>query len=106
MTQIVATENFESTVLKADRPVLVDFYAEWCGPCKALSPVLEQLAGDYGDNVEVVKVDIDSSPETAAAYRVRGVPTLALFNNGHVVETIVGAQPKAAITALINRHLT
>lgn len=106
MTQIVATENFESTVLNANKPVLVDFYAEWCGPCKALSPVLEQLAGDYADSVDVVKVDIDASPETAAAYRVRGVPTLALFHNGHVVDTIVGAQPKTAIAALINRHVT
>lgn len=105
MTQVIATENFESTVLKADKPVLVDFYAEWCGPCKALSPVLEQLATDYGDSVEVVKVDINASPETAASYRVRGVPTMALFHNGQVVDTIVGAQPKTAIAALIDRHL-
>ena len=110
MTQAITTPSitsgeFESSVLHADKPVLVDFYADWCGPCKALSPVLEQLADEYAGRIEVVKIDIDANPETAANYQVRSLPTLALFDNGQMVKTSVGVQPKAKLSALIEGYI-
>lgn len=85
---------FEKDVLKATKPVLVDFWAEWCGPCKAIAPFLEDLAQELGDQVEVVKVNIDENPLTPTRYGVRGIPTLMLFKNGEVAATKVGAMPK------------
>src|SRR5690606_35088150 len=97
--------NFEKDVLKSSTPVLVDFWATWCGPCKALAPKLDEIAKEYGSKLRVAKVDIDQNRETPSAYGVRGVPTLVLFKDGQVVDQIVGSHPKENITALLNKHL-
>ena len=96
--------NFERDVLKSNTPVLVDFWAEWCGPCKALAPKLDEIAKEFSGKVIVAKVDIDQNRETPTNYGVRGVPTLALFKGGELVEQIVGNHPKEKITELINKH--
>jgi thioredoxin 1 len=90
----VTDETFESDVLKADKPVVVDFWAPWCGPCKAVTPVLEQLA-EASANVEFVKVDIDENPVIASRYDVLSIPTVILFDGGEARETLVGARPRA-----------
>ncbi len=97
--------NFERDVLKSSAPVLVDFWAEWCGPCKALAPKLDEIAKEFDGKITVAKVDIDQNKETPATYGVRGVPTLALFKNGEVVEQLVGNHPKENITAFIQKHI-
>ena len=89
--------NFETEVLKASGPVLVDFWAEWCGPCKALSPLVDELAGEMKDKIKVVKINIDEAPEAPTKYGVRGIPTLMIFKDGKVVETRVGGLPKAQL---------
>jgi thioredoxin 1 len=94
----VNDENFESEVLKSDGPVVVDFWAEWCGPCKALSPVIEEVAGEMGDKVKIVKINIDESPNTPTQYGVRGIPTLMVFREGQVVDTRVGGMAKGQLT--------
>jgi thioredoxin 1 len=94
----VNDENFESEVLKSDGPVVVDFWAEWCGPCKALSPVIEEVAGEMGDKVKIVKINIDESPNTPTQYGVRGIPTLMIFREGQVVDTRVGGMAKGQLT--------
>ena len=97
--------NFDQEVINSDTPVLVDFSATWCGPCKQIAPFVEQLSAEYAGKVKVRMVDIDESPGTAAKYGVRGVPTLKVFKNGEVVAEQVGAAPKAKIQALIERAL-
>ena len=97
--------NFDQEVINSDTPVLVDFSATWCGPCKQIAPFVEQLSSEYAGKVKVRMVDIDESPGTAAKYGVRGVPTLKVFKNGEVVAEQVGAAPKAKIQALIERAL-
>lgn len=96
ITHVTDTE-FEEKVLKADGPVLVDFWADWCGPCKAIAPALEEIAGEMGDSLSVAKVDVDSNPSTPAKYGIRGIPTLILFKDGEVADTKVGALPKAKL---------
>lgn len=93
-------ENFEQEVLKSDIPVLVDFWAEWCVPCKMLGPVIEELAGEYAGKVKVCKLDVDEAPTTAGQFSVQSIPTVMVFNNGEQVTQTLGAQPKDNIVKL------
>jgi thioredoxin 2 len=91
--------------LEASVPVLVDFWADWCAPCRMTAPALESLAGDQAGRIKIVKVDVDRNPQTAGRYNIRSIPTLILFRNGQAVETLVGAQSKDALLRQIGRHL-
>lgn len=102
MSEIVSAQNFQDKVLNATKPVLVDFFATWCGPCKRVAPVLEEIASEQGDKIDIVKLDIDKDPELASRYGVMSVPTMILFENGAPKTQMVGAQPKAQIVAMIN----
>ena len=97
--------NFDEEVLKSDKPVLVDFTATWCGPCRQIAPIVDELAEEYDGKVKVTKLDIDDSPGTAQKYSVRGVPTLLVFKGGEVVAEQVGAVPKARLSDLVDRAL-
>jgi len=101
----VTDASFVIDVLQSDKLVLVDFWAEWCGPCRKVAPVLEEIANELGDKVTVVKLDIDANPETARAYRVMSVPTLTIFKGGKPVHSVAGAKPKAEIIRLIEAAL-
>lgn len=101
----ITAGEFETEVLKSKIPVLVDFGAVWCGPCKMLDPVVEELADDWGDKVKVVKLDVDHNPTIAMNYNVMGVPTLMLFNNGEVKERLTGFRPKQKIIDALSPHL-
>jgi len=94
--------NFEQEVLKAEGPVLVDFYADWCGPCKMIAPVIQQLADEMVDKVKIGKLNVDNNPDTTAKYRVMTIPSLLIFKNGEVVDTVVGVQPKESLEAKLN----
>ncbi|GAA2821970.1 thioredoxin [Saccharopolyspora taberi] len=96
-TVTVDTDTFKSEVLDSDKPVLVDFWATWCGPCKMVAPVLEEIAGEHGDKLKIAKLDIDKNPQLQRDYQVMSVPTLLVFSNGEPVKQIVGAKPKAAL---------
>lgn len=95
--QPVSDSEFKANVLDADKPVVVDFWAEWCGPCRQVQPVLEELATEYGDKITFYKMNVDENPQTPLQYRVTGIPTINVYVGGEVVKSIVGARPKAAI---------
>ena len=101
----VSDADFESTVLESDTPVLVDFWATWCGPCKMIAPVLEEIASEQGDAVRIGKMDVDSNPGTPMRYGVQSIPTLILFKNGQETERIVGFLPKERLMARLSPHL-
>ncbi len=119
MAETAATENqsnsgsivhttdgdFESDVLNAERPVLVDYWAEWCGPCKMIAPILDDIAGEYSDSIKVCKLDIDSNQATPAKYGIRGIPTLMLFKDGQVEATKVGALSKSQLAAFLDSNI-
>src|SRR4051794_4964202 len=93
----VTDADFESTVLKSDKPVLVDFWAEWCGPCRQVDPILSEIAAEHGDKLTFVKMNVDENPVVPSSYRVNGIPTINVYQDGEVVKSIVGARPKAAL---------
>jgi len=97
----VTDASFTTDVLQSDKPVLVDFWAEWCNPCKLVSPVLEEIANEHAEKLTIVKLNIDENPETARAYRVMSVPTLTMFKGGEAVSSVAGAKPKSALINLI-----
>jgi len=96
-TTPVTDKTFATEVLKSDKPVLVDFWAEWCGPCKMVAPVLEEIAATHGESLRIVKLNIDENPQTARAYQIMSIPTMAVFKDGAIVKSIVGAKPKRAL---------
>lgn len=99
----VTDANFEQEVLQADRPVLVDFWAEWCAPCRAIAPIVKELASEHEGKLKVVKVDVDQSPQSAAKFGVRSIPTVLLFQKGTVVGQLNGARPKSAFQELVQK---
>jgi len=101
----VSDSSFESDVLKSDHPVLVDYWAEWCGPCRMIAPILEEVAGDYQGKLTVAKLNVDENQATPAKYGIRGIPTLMLFKNGAVVGTKIGALSKSQLTAFIDINI-
>lgn len=101
MSQIVTSSDFDAKVLQADKPVLVDFFATWCGPCKRMAPVIDELAGELAGKVDVYKLDIDQSPDVAARYKVSSVPTVMVFEGGEVKKKSIGAVPKQQLMQLL-----
>ncbi len=104
-TRAVGDSDFATEVLASGKPVLVDFWAEWCGPCKMIGPSLEEISDELGDQVSILKLNIDDHPDTPGKYGVRGIPTMILFKGGEVADTKVGAAPKAAIKGWLEQNL-
>ncbi len=101
----VTDNEFNDTVINAEKPVLVDYWAEWCGPCKMIAPVLDEIAGEYADKLTIVKLNIDENPETPQHYGVRGIPTLMLFSDGEIEATKVGALTKSQLADFLDSNL-
>jgi len=105
-TKAVTDSEFDNEVIKSGTPVLVDFWAEWCGPCRAIAPKLEEIAQELGPQVKIMKLDVDNNQSTAAQYGIRSIPTMIMFKGGKPVEQIMGNHPKESIVDLIKRHLS
>jgi thioredoxin 1 len=103
--QRVTDDTFEPEVLKSDTPVLVDYWAEWCGPCKSIAPILDEVAKEYEGRLKIAKINVDENQQTPAKFGIRGIPTLMLFKDGQLAATKVGALSKAQLTAFIDSHL-
>ncbi|MBE2188301.1 MAG: thioredoxin [Desulfobulbaceae bacterium] len=101
----VTDADFDSVVLKSDIPVLIDFWAAWCGPCKLIAPIVEELAGEYAGKFKICKLDVDNNQKTAFQYGIRSIPTVLIFKNGEVVDSILGAVPKQKIVDRIQTHM-
>ena len=101
----VTDATFEAEVLKANIPVLVDFWAPWCGPCRAVAPVVEEIATEYIGKLKVLKLNTDENPKTAQSYRISGIPSLMVFKNGQPVEQVVGAVPKSTLSSAVEKHI-
>jgi len=104
-TKSVSDSNFDAEVLKSAQPVLVDFWAEWCGPCKMIGPVLEEIASEFDGQIVVAKLNVDENPQTSSTYGIRSIPTMVLFKGGQVVSTKVGAVPKTALQNWIRENV-
>ena len=102
---VVSDQTFETEVLKSDTPVLVDFWATWCGPCRMVAPILEEIANEQSDKIKVVKLDVDANPVTAGRFGVRSIPTMILFKNGRETQRLVGYMPKERLLQQLNPHL-
>lgn len=102
MTIEVTDANFEEVVLKSDKPVLVDFWAEWCGPCRMVAPVVKELAEEYGDKAVITKMDVDSNPATSVKFGIRNIPTILFFKNGEIIDKQVGAVPKTILASKLD----
>lgn len=101
----VTDSTFDTEVLMSDKPVVVDFWAEWCGPCRMVSPILEELSAEHGDKISFVKLNVDENPQVAASYRITSIPTLNVYRGGEVVKQIIGAKPKSAILGDLREYL-
>ncbi len=101
----ITNDSFQESVLKSDKPVIVDFWASWCGPCRMVAPIMEELADDYEDKVQVAKVNVDDQGELAAQFRIMSIPTVLIFKDGQIAEKIVGARGKGEFVELIEKHL-
>ncbi|HOE80085.1 MAG: thioredoxin [Syntrophaceae bacterium] len=102
---VAKSDNFEGEVLKSDKPVLIDFWAPWCGPCKAIGPLVEEIAAEYQGKVKVMKLNVDDEQKLAMSYGVRSIPTLMMFKDGKVSDTLVGYVPKDKLEAFVNKYL-
>jgi len=105
VAKAVTDATFAEEVLQSDKPVMVDFWAEWCGPCRKVSPLLEEIANEMSDKIDIVKLNIDENPETTRAYRIMSIPTMTIFKNGQPVKSVVGARPKAELVRVIESVL-
>jgi len=106
MATQITDSNFKTTVLDSNQVAVIDFWAEWCGPCKALGPIIEEMSKEYQGKAVIGKVDVDSNPETAMKYGIRNIPTILFIKNGEVVDKQVGAVPKANLVAMLNKHMS
>lgn len=104
MAQQFTDANFQETVLSADKPVLVDFWAEWCGPCRMIAPIVEEMANEYSGKAVIGKLNVDENPQVASDFGIRSIPTLLIFKNGQIVDKIVGALPKHTLTQKLEAH--
>jgi thioredoxin 1 len=101
----VTDADFATEVLASEKPIMVDFWAEWCGPCRAVSPILDQIATEHSDKIEIVKLNVDLNPDTAMKYQITSIPTMKVFKGGEVVKTVIGAKPKPALEAELQEFL-